>query len=305
MDLPGVRRCEGQKTDFGLSWILEGVNAMSVEHASEEKKNRIKRQVETTQKEENKTRPAGDSHDTEQVVSALQSMVGNRAVQRLLAQRSSEEPYELDNETESRINSQRGGGQQLNEGMQKKMGTGTGHDFSNVRVHTSPEADGLNRQLGAKAFTTGNDIFFRQGQYDPNSSGGQELLAHEMTHVVQQSAGLSGSGSGMTVNAPGDVYEQEADTVASSVMQTKDEGVIQRDPIAEDEEEVQMQETQEEELQMQEMPEEEELMMQEEEEELQMQETEEEELMMQEIPEEEEEIAALEEEEELQTKRGS
>ena len=295
---------------------------MSVEHASDEKKTRIKRQVETAQKEENKTHAAGDSRDPGQAVSNLQSMVGNRAVQRLLTQRSGDEPYELGPDTETQINSQRGGGQQLDEGMQKKMGSSLGHDFSSVRVHNSPEADGLNRQLGAKAFTTGTDIFFRQGQYDPDSSSGQELLAHEMTHVVQQSSGLSGSGSGMTVNAPGDVYEQEADSVASTVLQEKDETAIQRDPMP-DEEELQMQEIPEEEIQMQEeeeelaqaheMPEEEELQMQEEDElQMQTEEEEEEELIQpQEMPEEEElqmqeeeEEVQMQEEDEIQAKRG-
>jgi hypothetical protein len=138
----------------------------------------------------------------------------------------------------------------------------------------------LNKQLGAKAFTTGNDIFFRQGQYDPHSSAGQELIAHEATHVVQQSQGVVSHGSGMTVNAPGDVFEQEADSVADQVVRPTQQPAVQRDPIPE-EEEVQAQEMpEEEELQAQEMPEEEELQMQEmpeEEEELQMQEMEEEE----------------------------
>jgi len=44
----------------------------------------------------------------------------------------------------------------------------------------------LNKQVGARAFTTGSDIFFRQGEYNPDSSAGQKLLAHELTHVVQQ-----------------------------------------------------------------------------------------------------------------------
>jgi Domain of unknown function (DUF4157) len=55
-----------------------------------------------------------------------------------------------------------------------------------VRVHTDGRADGLNRSIQAKAFTTGQNIFFRQGAYQPGSKGGQELIAHELTHVVQQ-----------------------------------------------------------------------------------------------------------------------
>ena len=55
-----------------------------------------------------------------------------------------------------------------------------------MRVHTGGETDQLNRSLSARAFTTGQDVFFRQGAYQPESRGGQELIAHELTHVIQQ-----------------------------------------------------------------------------------------------------------------------
>jgi len=216
----------------------------------------------------------------------LQQQIGNRAVQRLLTQRSGDGPFELDDDTASQINQQRGGGQELDTSVQTRMGDATGHDFSGVRVHPDPQSHALNEQLGAKAFTTGHDIFFRSGAYNPGSSGGQELLAHELTHVVQQGTGQVSGGSKMTVNAPGDVYEQEADSVAKTVSSPG--AAIQQQP-EEEEEPVQMQE-EEEEVQMQE--EEEEVQMQEEEEEVQMQE-EEEEVQMQAVP----------EDEELQTKR--
>jgi hypothetical protein len=289
---------------------------MAVEHASEEKKGKVKRQVPTSDLDEGKqkARPGHEPSDAASAVSALQNMVGNRAVQRLLAQRSGDEPFDLDDETESRINSQRGGGQSLDEGVRENLEGSMGHDMSGVRVHTSPESDALNKQLGAKAFTTGSDIFFGEGQYDPHSSSGQELIAHEATHVVQQSTGKVDGGSGMTVNAPGDEFEQEADDIASQVMRSPQEpsaqpGLIQEEmgiqlqeePEEEEEEAVQTQE-EEEEIMMQEVPEEEEaLQMQEvpeEEEALQMQE-EEEEVMMQEVPEEEEALQMQEEEEEL------
>ena len=61
-----------------------------------------------------------------------------------------------------------------------------GADFSGVRVHTDTQSDQLNRSIQAKAFTTGQDVFFRSGEYNPGSKGGQELIAHELTHVVQQ-----------------------------------------------------------------------------------------------------------------------
>jgi len=151
----------------------------------------------------------------------LQHQVGNRAVQRLLAQRdggdASGGAIELDDEMASRINRERGGGQQMDSAVQADMGQAMGRDFDGVRVHTSTESDDLNRQLGAKAFTTGKDVFFRQGAYDPASSGGQELIAHELTHVAQQSSGLGGSQGRMMVNAPGDAYERQADAVSKDV----------------------------------------------------------------------------------------
>jgi hypothetical protein len=209
----------------------------------------------------------------------LQQQVGNRAVQRLLAQRKGEGPYELDDETAGRISQERGGGQPLDEKAQESLGGAMGHDFSGVKVHTSPEAADLNRQLNAKAFTTGKDIFFSEGTYDPHSSGGQELLAHELTHVAQQGSGAVGGASRMTVNAPGDAFEQQADSTARAAL-SQGAGVGVQRATPEEEEEVQTQaEEEEEEVQTQEMPEEEEI---------QTAAEEEEEVQTPEVPEEEE-----------------
>lgn len=120
--------------------------------------------------------------------------------------------FRLDTETVGRINRARRGGQPLDSAIQAQMGETMGHDFSGVRVHTDSEADTLNQQLSAKAFTTGQDLFFRQGEYNPGSDSGRELIGHELTHVVQQSTGrVGGDGSGMTVRPSGDAFEQEAD----------------------------------------------------------------------------------------------
>ena len=120
-------------------------------------------------------------------LAALQQTAGNRAVQRLIAQRSSPAngAYDLDDETAGQINRQRGGGQPLDSTVQAGLGEAMGQDFSGVKVHTGAEADTLNQQLGARAFTTGQDVFFREGAYQPGSSSGRELIAHELTYVVQ------------------------------------------------------------------------------------------------------------------------
>jgi hypothetical protein len=95
---------------------------------------------------------------------------------------------EASTDLDAAINSARGGGQPLDAGLQRSMGQAMGADFSGVRVHTDAQSDQLNQSIQAKAFTTGQDVFFRQGAYEPGSRGGQELIAHELTHVVQQNA---------------------------------------------------------------------------------------------------------------------
>jgi hypothetical protein len=69
--------------------------------------------------------------------------------------------------------------------MEKAFG---GVDFSQVKVHNDTQSDQLNKSIQARAFTTGTDVFFRGGEYNPGSRGGQELIAHELTHVVQQNS---------------------------------------------------------------------------------------------------------------------
>lgn len=89
---------------------------------------------------------------------------------------------------ESAINSKRGSGQPLEEGLQRSMGQAMGADFSGVRVHTDSQSDQLNQSIQARAFTTGQDVFFQKGAYQPKSQVGQELIAHELTHVIQQNS---------------------------------------------------------------------------------------------------------------------
>ncbi|MDQ2830212.1 MAG: DUF4157 domain-containing protein [Chloroflexota bacterium] len=118
-----------------------------------------------------------------------------------------------------RIQARRGSGSPLDSGVRTTMEKALNTDFSRVNVHTDSEADALNRSVSAVAFTTGHDIFFKQGAYNPGSGGGQQLLAHELTHVVQQSQGaVGGGGGGMHVGPAGDSHEQQADATAAAVV---------------------------------------------------------------------------------------
>lgn len=96
---------------------------------------------------------------------------------------------EASSDLESDINKARGSGQPLNAGLQQSMGQAMRADFSGVRVHTDTQSDQLNQSIQAQAFTTGQDVFFRQGAYQPENQAGQELIAHELTHVIQQNSG--------------------------------------------------------------------------------------------------------------------
>src|SRR5260221_3266200 len=103
-----------------------------------------------------------------------------------LVQRSAISGMPVAPDTEQAVQAARGGGQALPAQLGQQMNAAFGTDFGGLHIHTDQRADTLNRALNARAFTTGPDVFFRQGEYQPDSRAGQELLAHELTHVVQQ-----------------------------------------------------------------------------------------------------------------------
>lgn len=130
--------------------------------------------------------------------------------------RTAQEATEAAPEVEAAITRERGGGQTLDSSVRGQMEAVFGVDFRGVRIHTGSRADALNRAVNARAFTTGQDIFFRNGEYNPQSSGGREILAHELTHVVQQTGAVRRK---LAISQPGDGCEQEAERMARAVIQ--------------------------------------------------------------------------------------
>lgn len=113
------------------------------------------------------------------------------------------------------------GGAPLGEDVRTDMEDRMGQDFSDVRVHTGDAADASARSVSAHAYTVGSNIVFQRGAYDPASSQGQNLLAHELTHVVQQRTGpVDGTpaAGGVSVSDPSDRFEVEAARNADRVM---------------------------------------------------------------------------------------
>lgn len=152
--------------------------------------------------------PAGDQYEQEAERQAQQVMSGPAPRSPQPFQRQHDEPQvptkpvirrvapgaksEASQDIEDRLHALQGSGRPLPPGVRAQMESSFGVDFSGVRVHTGGEAVQLNRGLQAKAFTQGQHIYFGEGAFDPGAAAGQQLLAHELTHVVQQTGGTPG-----------------------------------------------------------------------------------------------------------------
>ncbi len=94
-----------------------------------------------------------------------------------------------------------------------------GHDFSNVRIHTDAQAAASARAVNALAYTVGSDVVFDTGQYAPELHAGRKILAHELTHVVQQGSMAQNTTNGLTIGDPDDRHEQQARQMEQMVSQ--------------------------------------------------------------------------------------
>ncbi|GAA1769397.1 DUF4157 domain-containing protein [Pseudarthrobacter sulfonivorans] len=116
-----------------------------------------------------------------------------------------------------------GGGQPLEEPVRADMEGRLGHSFSDVRVHTGEAAHNSAASVNAHAYTVGSNIVFQRDKYDPGSEAGRTMIAHELTHVVQQRSGPvdgSATGAGVRVSDPSDRFEREAAATAERAMST-------------------------------------------------------------------------------------
>ena len=148
----------------------------------------------------------------------LASQVGNHAMGQVLGRVQGDGIMEggtVHPGVEAAISSSRGSGASLDESVRSTFAPQLGDNLSDVKVHTDTTADALARSVSARAFATGSDVYFSQGEYKPGTASGNKLLAHELTHVVQQ-RGAPTSGP-MTVSNPGDSLETEADAVADEL----------------------------------------------------------------------------------------
>src|SRR5438128_1481509 len=114
-----------------------------------------------------------------------------------------------------------GGGSPLERDNRSFMESRLGADFSDVRVHTDGKATESARSVQAHAYTVGNDVVFQSDKYAPETDAGKHMLAHELTHVVQQRSGpVDGTPApgGIKISHPSDSFEQEAERHAGAIM---------------------------------------------------------------------------------------
>jgi Domain of unknown function (DUF4157) len=114
-----------------------------------------------------------------------------------------------------------GSGQPLEEPVRADMEGRLGHSFSDVRVHTGEAAHNSAASVNAHAYTVGSNIVFQRDKYDPGSDAGRTMIAHELTHVVQQRSGPvdgTATGTGVRVSDPSDRFEREAAATADRAV---------------------------------------------------------------------------------------
>lgn len=160
----------------------EEVQKMEEEEAVQSKEDE---EVQMMEEEE-----AVQSKEEEEVQAKCAACEGEEKAQKkedeeVQKKQTSTTPNSGNNSFESRL--KRGsGGHKLDSQTKQEMESGFGADFSNVNIHNDTEAEQMSSDIGAQAFTHGNDIYFNKGKYNPNSKEGKHLLAHELTHTIQQ-----------------------------------------------------------------------------------------------------------------------
>jgi hypothetical protein len=172
------------------------------------------------------SQPLNSLSPAESVIN-MQQTYGNQAVLQNLPQPEGE--GQVDASTSQTIMKAQGTGSLLPPHFRRQMEQTLHRDFSQVHLHTDDSADKLNKRMGASAFTVGKDIFFRHGAYQPDSFKGNEILRHELAHVVQQKGQAS---SQLRLGKIDDAHEREAHQFSrnpSSGVSTSSAGTIQRD----------------------------------------------------------------------------
>ena len=177
----------------------EPVQKAAEEEEAVQKQEEEEEAVQTTEEEEAvQKQEEEEAVQTMEEEEAVQNQEEEEAVQTMeeeeAVQKQEEEPVQAKSKktktsplVETMLKKSKGKGQNLSGDILKEMNNKFGVDFSNIKIHTNDDAVKMCEELGAQAFTNENDIYFNAGKYNPDTATGKYLLAHELTHTVQQS----------------------------------------------------------------------------------------------------------------------
>ena len=176
--LSSIQRDEGHEEESLQTSLLQK-DEMEEEESMQASIQRQEEEEETMQ-----TSIQRQEEEEAQTMLQKQGEEEEEAMQAKSAQTTTPAPADLS----TRLHSRKGQGDALAPPVQNEMESHFAADFSQVRVHTDSEAASMSQSINAQAFTHGNDIYFNSGKYDTSSNAGKHLLAHELTHTVQQGA---------------------------------------------------------------------------------------------------------------------
>ena len=182
------------ETDRPLAVQRQDISAVQPGKANEKDEKQVQKQ---TKEEEKKTVQKTEKKEEEKPVQKAERKEASEAQPKHEEEKKDEHPPIMHKKPDGngksksmdiseRIKNSKGQGQPLPDKTAKQMEQAFGADFSQVVIHTNGESDALNKEVHSLAFTSGQDIYFASGQYNPDSSSGKNLLAHELTHVIQQ-----------------------------------------------------------------------------------------------------------------------
>lgn len=159
----------------------EPVQKMAEEEALQSKEEEV---VQSKEEEEVQAKKCEDC-EKEKVQKMEEEAIQSKQNEEVQSKESAKKSTKQTTSFESKL--RRGsGGQKLDKKVRNEMEAGFGSSFNHIKIHNDSEAENMSESIGAQAFTHGNDIYFNKGKYNPNSKEGKTLLAHELTHTIQQ-----------------------------------------------------------------------------------------------------------------------
>lgn len=174
MPAPGLKAVTPQPAGGDISRMVQSgaeEEELQTQPAEEKEEDLVQRQLET-EEEELQAQPL---EEEERIQRRTETDSGSSKVS---------------SSFESTLSGMKSSGDPLPESVRSYMEPRFGADFSNIRIHTGSESAELNRRINAQAFTHGRDIYFNEGKFNPDSSSGKHLIAHELTHTIQQGAAV-------------------------------------------------------------------------------------------------------------------